>query len=238
MFLRIFAETHKPMDQYIFKGLLFPVFDLPRGAKLLERFPGISQWPEFRAPTRYDASMLIRYIVAAYDKNGLRVYESNATKRKKLAAELAGFPMKANGDPQDEVMEILDGKDATINQMIVRYCKMQRGANYAVLVGMEEVFYGILQKMLGREDISQKEATMFEDYEKKIELRAIEFLNGDKSKDLRDDLFELVEYEKLELRPEDIAERLRQGRPGVRLMPYGDDYDFSRRKLLTGEGSL
>lgn len=223
------------MDNYIFKGLMFPVFDLPSNISLLQRYPQLSQWPEFRLPTKHDINIVIRYIIAAYDKNGMRVYESNALKRKKLAAELAGWKPERNGEFREEVKEILNGDNDAINQMIVRYCKLQRGASYSVLVGMEEVFYGILQKMIGKVEISAKEAQMFEEYEKKIELRAIEFLNGDTSKPLREGLFEIIEFEKLELRPEDIAEKIKLNKDPIKIHPYGDDYNAGKRRVIIEE---
>jgi len=220
------------MENYIFKGLLFPVFDLPQSINLLQRYPQLSQWPEFRLPTKHDKNIVIRYIIAAYDKNGMRIYESNSLKRKKLSAELAGWNPEKNGEFRDEIKAIMNGDDDTINQMIVRYCKLQRGASYSVLVGMEEVFYGILLKMIGKVEISTKEAQMFEEYEKKIELRAIEFLNGDSSKGLREGLFEIIELEKLELRPEDIAEKIKLNKDPLKIHPYGEGYEVGKRKVI------
>ena len=219
------------MDHYVFKNLLFPVFDYPEGANLLERFPQLKQWREFTVPTRHDINKVIRYIVAMYDKNGVAVYESNGFKRKKISAELAGWKPDKDGDFRGAVKEMLDGKDVPINLMIIRYCKLQRSARYSTLVGMREVYYSILNKMLNHDDISVKESQMFEDYEKKIDIRAMEFLNGDVNEEVREDLFQAIEYEKLELRPEDIAEKIKEGKLPIKVFPYGENYETGKIRL-------
>lgn len=219
------------MDHYVFKGLLFPVFDYPEGTKLLERFPQLAQWPEFKTPTRHDINKVIRYIVAMYDKNGICVYESNGFKRKKLSAEIAGWKPDKDGDFRGPVKEMMEGMDVPVNLMIIRYCKLQRSTRYSTLVGMREVYYSILGKMLNHEDVNTKESQMFEDYEKKIDLRSMEFLNGDVSEEIREDLYQTIEYEKLELRPEDIAEKIKEGKLPVKVFPYGEDYEVGKIRL-------
>jgi hypothetical protein len=219
------------MDHYVFKGLLFPVFDYPETTKLLERFPQLAQWPEFKTPTRHDINKVIRYIVCMYDKNGICVYETNGFKRKRISAELAGWKPDKDGDFRGPVKEMMDGYDEPVNLMIIRYCKLQRSARYSTLVGIREVYYSILEKMIRHDDISAKESQMFEDYEKKIDIRAMEFLNGDMGEEIREDMYQAIEYEKLELRPEDIAEKIKEGKLPVKVFPYGEDYSAGKRKL-------
>lgn len=224
------------MAKYIFNGLMFPVFDLPESANLLDKFPSLAQWREFHVPSRHNINKVIRYIVAMYDKNGLIVMEQNGSRRKTAALELAGWKRQSDtGEFRSDVIDIIDGKNEAINNMIVRYCKLQRSNKYSVIVGMSEMFYSILRKTVSGETVSPAELGKFEQLEKTLDERMVQFLNNDASKDLREDAFAIIELEKLDLNPEEIAVKLKEGKPAVRVTPYGPNYSPDKIRMIIEE---
>ena len=217
------------------KGCMFDVFSLPSTVVILNKFPKLAIFPEFVAPVKSDRNKIIRYIVAVYDKRGLRVYEQNVPKRKRMAAELAGWLPNDKGEFPPAVKEIIEGKSKTVNRMIVRYCKLHKSPRYAALVGMEETFYSILDRMVDSDtETKSTEYTMFKQLENEIEDRAAEFLNGDSNREIIQQVYEDIELERLELRPEDIAKKIKAGKAPVDVDPY-EGYSPEKLRLIIAQ---
>lgn len=208
--------------EYQFKGLLFPVFDVGPQVNLVAKFPTLGMFPEFSTFDRPNKNMYIRYVVAAYDPHGMIVFEQNLPKRKAKAAELAGFKRNQKGEFLNDVNRMMSGEDKQVNAMIIRYCRFIRDTEYSALVAMAEVYYRSLAKMVNGEELKTAEYAQFEKYETGIPDRMVKFVTGDPSKRLRDSLYEFIELEPLELRPEDIARKLAEGLMPVDIKPYGD----------------
>jgi hypothetical protein len=219
------------MEQYDLRGCMFDVFSLPVGVVILNKFPKLAIFPEFKVPVRTDRNKLLKYIIAVYDKRGLRVYEQNLPKRKRMAAELAGWIPDAKGEFTPAIKAIIEGKDKSVNKMIVRYCKIHKSPRYAALVGMEETFYSILERMVDGSDMKAADISTFKSFETEIEDRATEFLNGDSTREIVQQVYEDIELEQLELRPEDIAKKLKSGKSPVDFDPY-EGYTAEELRLI------
>jgi len=218
------------MEQiYTFKGLMYDVFSGPKNVDLRKRFPDFNDYPEFTTPIRGDFNEVIRYIVAVYDRRGLRIYEENLNKRKKIAAELIGWKM-TDGKFRKMHQEIMDGKDRVVNAMIIRFLKLHRSVEYATLVAYEEAYFNMLSKMM-TEDISKSDHETFMKIEQEVIKRSADFFNGDTNKGLQNDLIEAIELDKLEFRPEDIARKLREGKEPVDYNPY-EKWKPSKMKVI------
>lgn len=222
------------MEQYDLKGCMFDVFSLPAGISILNRFPKLAIFPEFSEPVKIDRNKIIKYIIAVYDKRGMRVYEQNLPKRKRLSAELAGWAPNEKGEFQTAVKEIIEGKSKTVNRMIVRYCKMHKSPRYAALVGMEEIYYGMLDKMVDGGEMKSTDISTFRTLEIEIEDRAAEFLNGDTTREIIQQVYEDIELERLELRPEDVAKKLKAGKAPVDYDPY-EGYSPDKLRLIIAQ---
>lgn len=219
------------MEKYDLSKVMFNVFSLPFEVKILERFPRLAFYPEFNEPVAIDRNKIIRYIIAVYDRNGLALYEPNMPKRKNIAADIAGFVRDKEGNHKKQIKEIMDGNDPVVNAMIIRYVKLHRSPKYAALVGMIEAFYKILAKMVAGEDLSTADVKTFREFELEIQERSSDIFGGDKSGELIRQLQEDVELEKIELRPEDIAKRIKAGLPVVDINPY-DGWVPSKMRLV------
>jgi hypothetical protein len=88
--------------------------------------------------------------------------------------------------------------------MIVAYVRMHRQSQYALVVGLENMFYeGLFQIQMGEAPkVGNKQITTVQ---KELEDAVTALLNQDNNAQVRDELFLFVEEERLELRSEDIA---------------------------------
>jgi len=99
---------------------------------------------------------------------------------------------------------------------------MHKSVRYASLVAKEEAYFTMLERMMGVDDLKKADNDLFNSLEADIESRITEFLQGDTNKSLTSELIDEIEFEKLELRPEDVAKRIRDGVDVVTYNPYED----------------
>ncbi len=205
---------------------MFDIKDVKTTTNILEKFPRLVQYPEFNKvlPAYINKSLLFRYIVLMYDSH-LAVHEliPDLSKRKISCAEYAGFPVK-DGKVDGVLESVLLCVNEDVNAMIICYCQMQRNHKFTSLVAIEEAHFKLLKKLL--EDSTDKSSVLktINDMEYEIEQRTLELLNYDKSFYLYNSLYEKTEMERLALRPEDIAYKLKLGIPVVDVAPYGKKY--------------
>ena len=218
------------MEAYVFKGLMFDVFSGDNTDDLRKKFPQFRMYPEFVEVPGANLNEIIRYIVAVYDKRGLRVYEESIQKRKRIASELVGWKQE-NRHLRRVHQDILESKDVAVNRMVIRFLKMHKSVRYASLVAKEEAYFTMLERMMGVDDLKKADNDLFNSLESDIESRITEFLQGDTNRSLTSELIDEIEFEKLELRPEDVAKRIRDGIEVVDLNPY-EDWKPSKMRLV------
>jgi hypothetical protein len=224
--------------EYVFKGLMIDVFSGPKNINLLTRFPILATYPEFtfaKNIPHININAAIRYVVAVYDKRGLRVYEESIQKRKKIAAELVGW-RREDGKIEKVHLEILEGKNVAINRMVVRYLKIHKNVKYTSLVALEEAYFSSVLTMMDAATIKNADHQLFKNLESDIENRIVDFLSGDTNRNVAAELIDEIENEKLELRPEDVAKRLKDGLKLVNYNPY-DGWIPSKLKLIPEENA-
>ena len=220
------------MEQpYIFKGLMFDVFSGDKTEDLRKRFPQFKMYPEFVDVQGTDLNSIIRYIVAVYDKKGLRVYEESIQKRKRIASELVGWK-EEDRHIRRIYQDILESKNIAVNRMVIRFLKMHKSVRYASLVAKEEAYFTMLERMMGVDDLKKADNELFNALESDIESRITEFLQGDTNKSLTSELIDEIEFEKLELRPEDVAKRIRDGAEVVENFNPYEDWKPSKMRLV------
>ena len=229
-------EFKRPV--YAFKGLMYDVFTLEKSGSITKRYPELEVYPEFN-PKLYlemkplDFNDLMKYVVAVYDKKGLRVYEENVSKRKKIAANMVGWRQNADGGYPLKIEAILTNKNGLVNALIIRYLKLMRSVEYSSLVAFEEQYFNMISKMI-QEDISKQDHEAFVKVEESLNRRVLDFCSGDYAKGLHNSIYESIELEKLGLRPEDIARKLRNGDDIVDVKPYGN-WKGNRLLLIPGD---
>lgn len=211
-----------------FTRLMFRIDEMPDKVDPYEYFPKLKKWQEF-APQKGKKGMslvfknrVFKYIVLMYDKESpFRVKISDTMKRKLEVAKyvklITTFDLI---DP--EVKEILRSENRHVNAMIIAYVRMHRNSQYALVVGLENMFYdGLFLIQNGETPKKQITST-----QRELEDAVTELLNqdNDKSSELRKELFTYIEEERLnDLRPEGIAEIFASGKK-----PFdGSDIDYN-----------
>lgn len=190
-----------------FEGLLYNVTLIPSTRKVMEKFPKLKSLPSFKHRfKKLDKEKVVRYIILMYDQGTpFRKRYNKINLRKIEVAKYVHFQHKVGGLFNSEVNDMLMGENRDVNKMIVEYVRHQKNYKYTYLVGLEEGFYAILQEVTSGKIGN---LTKLKDMQEQLEHTMSEILNDDKSAGLRQDLMEFIEEERLELRPEDIAEKL------------------------------
>ena len=211
-----------------FERLMFRIDEMPDKADPVEFFPKLKKWQEF-GPQKGNKGMSIimknkvfRWIVLMYDKESpFRYKVDDAVKRKLEIAKHVKLIVDYNLiDPQ--VKEIIKGENISVNRMIIAYVRMHRNSHYALVVGLEEMYYKDLLIVQNGESPKKPITATQKDLENAI----TELLNQDNNKQVREELFSYMEDERLnELRPEGIAELFMSGKKPLagEAADYNDD---------------
>jgi hypothetical protein len=221
---------------------MFNIKDIKEGADIIKMFPRIAQYEEFSVPlpSYLDRAVLFRYIVLMYDSQlAVRELIADLGKRKRECAVLAGFPEK-DGKFDDLVETMLLNMNPSVNNMIIAYCQMQRMPKFTSLVAIEEAHFKLLKKLLDEGTDKSSVLKTINEMEYEMEERRLELLNYDKSFYLYNSLYEKTEMERLELRPEHIADKLKKGQEIVDVHPYGKKYKketYTREDVKKGRKS-
>lgn len=174
------------------------------GQDLLAIFKNELDFPEFKnykskfSSTDVSNSQVIRYIVCFYDNNS--PFSPLAWEERKLAsAEYVGFTRNEDGGFAEPVQKILNCEEEVIRAMVIRYCRIVKGPEYATYKILEWNYNtkSLMATNIKLKDIEQ-DLTALRTY------RDI-FLGGDPSSQLRDYFYAIVseeEKELLKLRPE------------------------------------
>ncbi|MBU1067767.1 hypothetical protein KKE60_08270 [Patescibacteria group bacterium] len=196
-----------------FDGLMFNVNELEASRSVLRTFPGLNIFKEFdKKKCKLDFNKVLKYIIYVYDKNSpLRREYVNILKRKAKALKLAGFIKDDNDVWGKDIENMILCQDKHINSMIIRFLRLHRNAKYAYLIALEENYYKMLEKMIEGK-MAPSDYQVFSKMKDEIEDEAIEILNQDDLKALKEDLYRYVDYEKLNIMPEDYAEQIASGK--------------------------
>ena len=142
-----------------FEKLRYKVHELKEKESVLEVYPELSRYPEFKKKIRLDINKVLKYIIYLYDKKSPFISEPDLRKRKIISAQKAGFKVNSKGEFENEVVAMLSNENVDITRMIVRYCRIQSSMTYSLLVaGMETYYDNVLQIMRNDKDESTKDS--------------------------------------------------------------------------------
>jgi hypothetical protein len=179
---------------------------LPPKKTPLEAFDILQKHKEFHTPIlnpHTPKAKVQKYIPLVYDKNSpLHDAYQDLMRVKIVAAELSGFVKEAGGKFHEQVEMMFRCEQEIITTMIVRYITLNKSALFEKYSRTAAAF------LLGDAKMSE-----FDNISKALELCETELLAHDNK--LQEDFTQYYFESKLELRPEDIAERLKKGEPPV-----------------------
>lgn len=184
---------------------------------------------------------ILRYICFMYDiRTPLRKITSYPA-RKKKAMQLAGYLFDKDGQIQESLgtkvskrgkkktnedfdpmpsskgtsfKDVMTGKSVFVNRMIVLYLRRFRNHEYAYLVAMEEAYFRNMEKIMFSDNTSTEDKNsllLIENVKSRIDSAYQDvFLHKPDSQHV-EEIFMVIEEEKMGISPEDMARRLAQG---------------------------
>lgn len=195
--------------------MMFDPTKVPEGTSLLKFYKDLSKVKAFRDDPgpNIDNEKVMQFILLVYDKNSpYRKKHPDVLKRKIEAAHDCDFKMTEGGVFESAVEDFLKGKNRIVNRKIVEYVRLHRSFKYSFLVGMENAYYTLMLDILGGDTKNVMKAKELRD---ELEESVLEIFNDDTNAFIKDELLRYMETERLELRPEDIAQKLQQGETPV-----------------------
>jgi hypothetical protein len=191
-----------------FERLQYNITLVPEGQDIIKWFPTLKKFSFKRRIPELDANKIIKYIILMYDRETpFREKYSKIDVRKVEVAKFVGFNFN-KGTFDEMVIKMLSGRIQVINRAIVEYVRHHKNFKYSYLVGIEEGFYNILNQVI---EGKTQNLSKLKEMQKELDETVNEMLNEDKSSELINTLLSYLEEERLELRPEDIAKKIRDG---------------------------
>ncbi len=203
-----------------YKEILYPVHTLKMGVDIFDSFPKLLDYEEFgvRLPASLPLDKVFKYIVYTYDQKSPFVLQiDDLIQRKKEAIQEAGFVARNNIFPE-AVKKILNCENEKINEMIIRYCRLQ-GKDFTNLVASQEAFYQINIQLLSNiktdnddaVEVAKKKAALdkaADEFNERLDEKARRFLTQETAQSLHNSLWSLAEDEALAIKvtPEDYAD--------------------------------
>lgn len=203
-------------DERDFENLMLKdIYYLTDKEDIFKKYPILTRYKEF-TKTPLGLNKVLKYISFVYDSQSpLISVITNLARRKREGALLAGFDVNKYDEFPESVQKMLSCQTTETNAMIMRYIRMQKNPDFSQLVVFEESYNKQLEKLLS-DDADQSEKTKdlianVSTLKKEISKLMIELLNKDENKNLMDELYNTVEEEQLLIRPELIADSMREG---------------------------
>lgn len=153
---------------------------------------------------------ILRYIVLCYDRNSPLVQNiPEINKRKVKACEISQINIKnSKAKGYDEALDIVNCNNPEVNDMIVRYVRGFYSEKYSQYLVFQDAYYRELYKVQSGD---VKSLNLITDIEDRISVLRDSIFSQDSSVNLINDFNRYIDEEELKLRPEDIAEMLKNG---------------------------
>lgn len=189
-------------------------FNVNTEQPVLEAFPELLNYEEIAGFVRKENSdKLIRWAFLVYDRKSpyYKDFKSDIMQRKYKVAFALGFPKQDNALMPDMV-DIINGKDNAVNELILCCCWMMHSYKYALLEALHGGYLENLKKIRDG-DMKLTEEKVVYDQLKKIEQLNDELLAEDRNQYLRETSFRYLETRRIyELAPEHIAKKITAGK--------------------------
>ena len=198
------------------KVLLYNPFDKDTALKLADKYEEFN----FSFTNLTDKRKIVAYTILVYDIHSpLRVDIHDLYERKRAAAQLAGFNPGSGGYFDKKTEDAILGENEDVNRAIIRYVLCFSNPDYTMLISFLEMFQKANQGALKGSPTAAKIKNI-ESLNKTIKRLDTAIFGGDESINLRKALYEKADEMRIALRPENIVERLEQGKEGVEINPY------------------
>ena len=199
--------------------------------KELDQYGGILN----ESPTGFAKDLVLEFITYVYHPQSPFMEIKNIVKRKFEVATYVRFPTNKDGTLRGSYESIILGTNREVNARIIHYLRLTKSPDYELLQVLTESYYNTLEALKNVDNTKtddskeQKERAMAREKLLKVlsdtrnEMIEIEarLLSGDDGKKLLQELYQGVDDDINEIRPEDIAQRIMDGDDPLRgLDPY------------------
>jgi len=208
-------KQHLQFTDREFQGMMYSPIRVPENTNVLHFYKELNKFKEFRLDPGegIDNNKVMLYIFCMYDKaSPYRKKYSDVLKRKIEVAHDCGFSTVEGGNFESPVEDFLKGKNKIVNRKIVTYVRLHRNYKYSYLVTIDESYYSLMLDILGGET---KKIASAKEVQGELEETLLEILGQDNNPYVRDELLRYMEEERIELRPEDIAKKLQEGKSPI-----------------------
>ena len=213
------------LDDKEFDELMFPVNLLQDTDDPFKKFSSLRKYKEFTTDCGIPFVNVIKYIGIMYDAHTpLFTLITNLTRRKIEAAIMAGFVIGKDDKFEKSVDEMLRCINPITNAMILRYCRIQKNVDWSDLVVFEESREKQKLALLSGEGGDDKTKDLIANIEKlglQIAKLTMVILNRDNNKNLVDFMYDEIEEEQLLIRPELVAQAMKEGRDVIQYFKDG-----------------
>jgi hypothetical protein len=208
-------------EQSEFSKLKYPIHKIPLGTPVLFEFKDLENFSVVFAandlPKRLDPDIVLRYLIYMYDLGSPGQGIPDLKRRKTWALQCLNIE-----PPYDQyIVDMLSWKIKGVNRRAIYFLLLMGGEQYMVWKSAEEALlrYTELEIKLEAEDeaaqakIIQAEKTRREIINmtmSQIAASKNDFLQGEKSKDLEDELTEFTLLDSLGIRPEEYIREFEQ----------------------------
>lgn len=201
------------------------VFDMPEKTDFSILYPDVFPAEIFRGqPANLAKDKIIKYIVAVFDIEGLRTKVPDIVKRRRIALEMAGFHRNDDGEWNEHILNMINGKYDVINTWIVYYVRLHKSPQYSYIMAMEAAFYNLMEKTLRGDAVSQADVKAMREMSEDIIRETSLMLNEENNKAILEKTYKFLMEDSLGITPEDIAFKRQQNKPVVDVNPYGKEY--------------
>ena len=129
------------LDSKLLSSAKFNVLKLKPESKVLRSFSTLKEWPEFNEDygklVLLNNESILRFCLLFYQKSDFHNIDGDIMKRKRIAAEWAGFELD-NGKFPDKLEEILVGGNKHVNLLIVRILRLTSDHLFQQYIVFEE----------------------------------------------------------------------------------------------------
>lgn len=199
-------------DSLNWSSMMVDSYNIKPKQDIRKLFPGVFNFKEYYEELHeVDITKFLRFIPMCYDKNSpLRQHFTEINRLKIKAADLAGFVRQEDGKFLSNVEEVLAGSNEVANRMIIRYVVQHKNSLYTRFVMYQELYENEMQKLRSG-DKGVAKISEFDILGDKLDDIRQELFSQDNNQKLQQDFTQFYFEDKLLLRPEDIAEKLRKG---------------------------
>ena len=201
-----------------FLKMRYNVYKLDNEIPFKRAFPELAIYPEFDEKSAkvngLRLTQIMRFICFAYDKNSPLMSYDRPWHRKAVAIDLAGFPRVKSGKFHQHVEMLINNSYASVNRMVVRFLRIQNSTDFQTMMTYDEKLQDVLVKLFDptQTEDGDKDSELLKNSEmlrKTIAELRNDFFLGEQDAKLSATLYDELENEQLELRPEQIAKKIK-----------------------------